>query len=131
MKSHKKQVIGGVVICVAVVVILLNALSSCSVKSLTVSELLEKSQSIYGQKVRVDGEVGDGSVVRDTESTRLTFTLLDENDIDSVLVVYAGFEPDNFREGRGVTIEGKLSSDGVFTAESIFTKCASKYVPEE
>ena len=127
----RKYFFGGIVICIAVGVILFTGLRSCSVNSYTVGELLNKGEEIYGKTVRVDGEVATGSVVRNMESLRLGFILVDENSVDSVPVVYNGAEPDNFREGRGVTLEGKLLSEGIFEADDIFTKCASKYVPEE
>ena len=131
-KLHRrKYLIGGIVVCIAAGIILFNGLRSCSVSSYTVSELLDKGEEVYGKTVRVDGEVATGSVLRDNESLRLDFLLLDENNIDSIPVVHIGAEPDNFHEGRGVTIEGRLLLDGIFEADDIFTKCASKYVPEE
>ena len=127
----RKYFFGGIVICIAVGVILFTGLRSCSVNSYTVGELLDKGEEIYGRTVRVDGKVAEGSVVRNDEPLRLNFILVDENEVHSMPVVYAKSEPNNFREGRGVTLEGKLLSEGIFEADDIFTKCASKYVPEE
>jgi len=127
----KRYIIGGILICIAVGAIFFTALSSCSMKAYTVSELLENRESVYGETVRVDGKVGEGSVVHDSHSLRLEFVLVDENESDSIRVFYAKAEPDNFSEGRGVTVKGELFPDGHFDAVEIITKCASKYVPEE
>jgi len=45
----------------------------------------------------------------------------------SVPVTYAGVVPDLFKGGCEVLVEGKNGSDGVFHADNILTKCASKY----
>ena len=128
---RKKYIIAGSVLCVAIGVIIFNALSSCSVKSYTVGELLNKADSLYEKTVRVEGKVGEGSIVRSPEALRLEFILVDENEIDQVPVSYQKVEPDNFYEGRGVVVEGMLDRDGRFSAEKLYTSCASKYVPEE
>ncbi len=129
---HKRRyIIGGIAICVAVGVIFFTSLSSCSLKAYTVSELLARGDEVYGETVRVDGKVAEGSVSHESESLRLEFILVDENEVDSIRVFYARAEPDNFSEGRGVTIKGELQSDGWFDAVEIITQCASKYVPEE
>ena len=127
----RRYIIGGIAICVAVGVILSSALSSCSVKSYTVSELLERGDSVYGKTVQVDGKVEEGSVLRASDSLHLEFVLIDENESESLRVLYDKAEPDNFSEGRGVTIQGELYPDGHFDAAEILTKCASKYVPEK
>lgn len=130
-KSRKKYVAGSIVIVIAVSVLIFNALSSCSIKSYTVSDLLQKGDSIYGKTVQVEGEVAAGSIIRESGSLRIDFVLLDENDTDSIAVSYDGKEPDNFHEQRGVSLKGKLDDSGRFIADEILTKCASKYVPEE
>ncbi len=130
-KSRKKHIIGGVVIVAAIFVLILNALSSCSVRSYTVTQLLEKGDAVYGETVHLDGEVAAGSVVRETELLLIEFVLVDENDVDVIRVSFTGNEPDNFSEGRGVTLRGKMDDNGHFVADEILTQCASKYVPEE
>ncbi len=53
---------------------------------------------------------------------------LEEGD-ESLSIVYQGIPPDSFQDGREVVIEGHLNSAGVFKADSILTKCPSKYEP--
>jgi cytochrome c-type biogenesis protein CcmE len=56
----------------------------------------------------------------------LHFTLRDVQGTASVPVVYRGSVPDLFRVGRDISVEGKLQN-GVFVADTLVTKCPSKY----
>ncbi len=129
--SKTKYTVSGVIVLIALGAILFLALRGCSVNAYTVSELLSEGDSVIGEKVRVDGEVKEESINGPDDSRTIMFTLMDENEMDTVPVIYEGPMPDNFREGRGVTVEGKLSEEGEFMASKVLTKCASKYVPEE
>ena len=40
---------------------------------------------------------------------------------------YTGVEPDNFVEDREVVVEGRLEPTGVFQADTLMTRCESKY----
>jgi cytochrome c-type biogenesis protein CcmE len=46
-------------------------------------------------------------------------------------VHYRGTLPDLFKEGKGVVAEGKLGSDGVFTAQEVLAKHDENYMPPE
>ena len=46
----------------------------------------------------------------------------------AVRVVFHGTVPDLFRSGRDVVVEGQLKN-GVFEANTLVTKCPSKYAP--
>lgn len=46
-------------------------------------------------------------------------------------VVYRGVVPATFEPGCEVVLEGKLDADGVFQADFMMTKCASKYQAED
>lgn len=94
-----------------------------------VNELLNETNSISGQTVRVSGNVADDVVKNGLE---LRFTILDmSNDEVSLPVVYSGAIPDTFKVGNQVVIEGQIKTSGTFEAESIIVKCGSKYIPEE
>jgi cytochrome c-type biogenesis protein CcmE len=47
----------------------------------------------------------------------------------SLRVNYRGPIPDLFAAGRDVVVEGKRDAAGVFQADVLMTKCASKYEP--
>jgi cytochrome c-type biogenesis protein CcmE len=49
----------------------------------------------------------------------------------SVPVSYTGILPDLFKEGKGVVAEGKLGSDGLFTATQVLAKHDENYMPPE
>jgi cytochrome c-type biogenesis protein CcmE len=89
----------------------------------TVSELLSGKNS--HQQVRVGGLVAPGSVER--HGGQVTFRL--SQDAASVPVVYVGSDtlPDTFVGGAQAIIEGSYSPNGIFQADKIQAKCASKY----
>ena len=95
----------------------------------TVSELLERGSSIYGENVRVNGQVALGSVEQKPGGLILKFTIIDGE--ESLPVVFQGAVPDAFKVGNDVVVEGHLNSDGIFQANTILTKCPSKYVPKK
>ena len=55
----------------------------------------------------------------------LTFTLAGTG--NELSVNYKGTIPDNFIEDGEVVVEGMLDTSGVFQADTLMTKCESKY----
>ena len=66
----------------------------------------------------------------DPRGAGMRFRLRDIDGPTTVLVLYRGSVPDLFRVGRQVYMRGELRG-GVFVAEadSLVTKCPSKYAP--
>lgn len=91
----------------------------------TIAELNQMGDKATVKRVRVGGNVEDGSIVR--KGSEVHFTLLGEN--QKLQIVYTGSEPlpDTFRDGSQALAEGKMGPDGVFHAGKIQAKCASKY----
>ena len=89
----------------------------------TVTELVSGKSA--RQRIRVGGVVADGSIERHGGQVRFRLS----QDAVSVPVVYVGTDtlPDTFVNGSQAIIEGNYSSDGVFEAEQVQAKCASKY----
>ena len=60
----------------------------------------------------------------------MQFTLV-END-QMLPVIYKGTEapPDTFKDGSQAMVEGRIADDGVFRAQQLQAKCASKYAPK-
>ena len=81
-----------------------------------------------GQRIRLGGLVGSGSIARG-EGLTVRFTVTDGE--GSVPVRYTGILPDLFREGQGVVTEGVLGTDGVFVADSVLAKHDETYMPRE
>ena len=91
----------------------------------TVQELRQMGDSALDRRLRVAGDVEAGSIVR--VGTEVAFTLHQEK--LRLKVVYDGTDPlpDTFRDGAQAMADGKIGSDGVFRANKIQAKCASKY----
>ena len=117
--------------CVAVlgiaVGLVLFALEDSIVFFYSPSDIAEKSVE-PGQRIRIGGLVEEGSVKRG-EGTQVQFAVTDT--AKTLPVVYTGVLPDLFREGQGVVAEGKLGSDGVFTADNVLAKHDENYMPPE
>ena len=70
-----------------------------------------------GQRLRVGGMVMPGSVQRDPNSLKVTFTIYDAE--GSVDVSYEGILPDLFREGQGVVVQGELEKGNHILAKEV------------
>jgi cytochrome c-type biogenesis protein CcmE len=121
--KHVKFAIGIGVIVAAVAWLAGSGFEQNKTYYVTVNELL--SGKAAQQRVRVGGEVAPGSVER--RGGQVTFRL--SQDSASVPVVYVGTDtlPDTFVGGSQAIIEGNYASNGVFRADQIQAKCASKY----
>ena len=91
----------------------------------TVQEVRQMGNSAQDRRLRVAGDVETGSIVR--LGKEVAFTLHQEK--LTLKVVYDGTDPlpDTFRDGAQALADGKMGSDGVFRANKIQAKCASKY----
>ena len=91
----------------------------------TIAELGQMGDQAYVKRLRVAGDVGQGSVVR--KGNVVEFTLVQEK--LNLKVSYDGSDPlpDTFRPGAQALADGKMGRDGVFHANKIQAKCASKY----
>jgi cytochrome c-type biogenesis protein CcmE len=77
------------------------------------------------RRVRVGGTVEPGSVER--RAGKLTFRLAQDSHFIPVTYIGADTLPDTFRDGAQAIIDGDYLSTGMFQAEKIQAKCASKY----
>lgn len=93
----------------------------------TISEVAAKE--MVEQKVRIKGELVEGSVDYNASIPLLKFALTDG--VANVAVVYQGVLPDNFQHADEVIIEGKLNSNGEFMVSKLMLQCPSKYEGEE
>src|SRR5579884_3932535 len=91
----------------------------------TIPELQAMGTSAQGQRIRVGGDVQPGSIQK-TDS-KVSFVLHQGG--QTLRVVYAGSDPlpDTFRDNAQALADGRLGPDGVFQANKIEAKCASKY----
>jgi cytochrome c-type biogenesis protein CcmE len=91
----------------------------------SVDDFAAAETATQGHSFRLAGRVKAGSVARNIESASLQFTLAGAR--AELPVRYAGIVPDNFVEDREVVVEGRLEPTGVFQADTLMTRCESKY----
>jgi cytochrome c-type biogenesis protein CcmE len=122
----------GVAVALAIGLLTYSALGRSYSYSLSVSELLAKGEEMVEKPVRVNGIVEKGSINYSARRMELRFTIVDKkNRRQSIPVIYNNVAPDTFGSGVEVVVDGKLSSEGVFKAKSVLTRCASKYQSEK
>jgi cytochrome c-type biogenesis protein CcmE len=131
MKSrHKKLlVIGlGLVGIGLIATLVLNAFRSNLVFFFTPTQVAQ-GEAPTGRAFRIGGLVEAGSVKRQPDGINVKFIVTDT--AKSIPVIYQGILPDLFKEGKGVVAEGKLGSDGLFTASQVLAKHDENYMPPE
>ncbi len=78
---------------------------------------------------RIGGLVKEGSVKRQPDGLTTSFVVTDTAQL--IPAVYTGILPDLFAEGKGVVDDGKLGSDGLFTANRVLARHDENYMPPE
>lgn len=119
---------------IAIIVLTLSYLAYTGVQEsksyyVTIPELRAQGESAFTKRLRVAGNVAPGSIKR--QGTIVEFILL-ENE-HKLNVIYKGTEapPDTFKDDSQALVEGKFGPDGVFRANHLQAKCASKYAPKK
>ena len=131
MKSRHRKLL---VITLAVVglgiaiTLILNAFQSNLVFFFSPSEVAE-GKAPTTRAFRIGGLVEEGSVQREGEGLTTRFVVTDT--AKTIPVVYTGILPDLFKEGKGVVAEGRLGTDGLFTASQVLAKHDENYMPPE
>lgn len=90
----------------------------------TIAELGQMGDQAYSRRLRVGGAIADSIVHK---GNVVEFVLVQEK--LNLKVSYDGTDPlpDTFRAGAQALADGKMGRDGVFHANKIQAKCASKY----
>ena len=95
----------------------------------SVDQYLSDSQ-FATQRVRLHGKVAAEGFDASKALLTAKFNLVSSTGKPgSLSVAYHGALPDMFEAGRDVVVEGKRDAAGVFQADVLMTKCASKYEP--
>jgi cytochrome c-type biogenesis protein CcmE len=116
-----------------VVAMFLFGFKEAAIYATPVDQLLASQAKFAGRKVRVEGELVSGTLVKRDQPCEYRFTLHGPN--SELPVRYAQCViPDTFRDMPGggvqVTIEGTLAQDASFDATLVMAKCTSKYDPK-
>ena len=127
-RKQLKFVVGSGIIVLTLAYLAFSGFTESMAYYQTVSELYAAKDSYYDKRLRVSGDVVAGSIVR--EGKVVKFVIGHEN--QNMPVQYVGTDPipDTFRDYATAVVEGKYGRDGVFTAEGMQAKCASKYEKE-
>ncbi len=117
-------ILGGLAILGAVIYLIYANTQANAAFYLTVPEL-KSCTTCAAQSVRVAGVVQAGSVVNNEQSQQISFVIADSG--QSLPVVYSGIVPDIFGPGITVVVEGHYTGTGPFQAQTLLTKCPSKF----
>jgi cytochrome c-type biogenesis protein CcmE len=118
-------VVAGVAIAGAVLYLVLANTGATAEYYMTITQLRSCS-TCSARTVRVAGVVVAGSIARDASNQVVRFQISDSK-TTAMPVIYSGVVPDIFQPGAQVVVEGKLGSNGVFEAQTLLTKCPSKF----
>ena len=91
------------------------------------TEIYNKADVSYDQKIRIGGLVKENSVKKENSSINFIITDLKKE----IIVTYNGLVPNLFSEGKGVVAEGKLRDKKYFVADKILAKHDENYMPPE
>jgi cytochrome c-type biogenesis protein CcmE len=125
VNARKKFVIGSFVIIATLIALAYVGYTQSKTYYHTISEVGSLHGSVLQQRMRVSGNVRDGSIQH--VDGRVDFVLEEEG--KAMPVSYTGSDPlpDTFKDGAQALVEGHLASNGRFQAEQVQAKCASKY----
>ena len=125
-KRKIKFLVGSLIIVAAIAWLGFSGFDESLAYYKTVDELKKMKDDAYDKRLRVAGNVVEGSIKQEPGSVR--FKLEQKGDIVSVNYVGKDLLPDTFKNGAQAMAEGHLSrSTGEFEASKIQAKCASKY----
>ncbi len=139
MSSQNSKILrfGGAI---AIIVLSLGYLAYTGVQEsksyyVTIKELHGMDDKVYSRKLRVAGNVLPGSIHQN--GTNADFVLVEKDEKqhmnETLRVVYKGSEPppDTFKDNSQALALGVYKRDGVFYANEVQAKCASKYAPQQ
>jgi cytochrome c-type biogenesis protein CcmE len=124
MNSHLKLAAVAVIVVGATAYLAyLGAISSWQYY-LSVDETVADTPSLIGNRIRVSGRVGVGSLKISGRRRQATFDL--KGTMHTLHATCRCAMPDNLVEDIDVVVEGVLRSDGIH-GHKVITRCASKY----
>jgi cytochrome c-type biogenesis protein CcmE len=126
-RTRAKIFVAGTVLAVAVAYLGFAGVKSGWVYMVDVEQYLADSQ-FAKQRVRVHGVVAAEGLISSPARLTASFRLQGRNG-GAIPVVYHGNIPEMFGPDKNVVVEGRRDPQGVFQADLLMTKCASKYEP--
>lgn len=124
-RSRTKMLIAGTVVLAGVGFLAFAGAKEGWVYYMPVDDFIA-AQDVQHRRVRLHGTVASENLEFSPAMLSARFDLRGE--ASSVRVDYSGVIPDLFQADRDVVVEGRLNDEtGVFEADVLLTKCASKY----
>ena len=111
----------------ALIFFILRSLEENVVYFLSPTEIYNKTNISFDEKIRLGGLVKMNSIKKDESSINFIITDLKKE----IIVTYKGLVPNLFSEGKGVIVEGKLRDKKYFIADKILAKHDENYMPPE
>ena len=91
------------------------------------TEIYNKADISFNEKIRIGGLVKENSLVKNQKSIKFIITDLK----NEIIVSFNGQVPNLFSEGKGVIAEGQLKDKKYFVANRILAKHDENYMPPE
>ena len=123
-RTRVKLLIAGLILAAATSLLALAGVRDGWVYFMPVDQFLEHPAK-HDQRVRLHGKVAEQNFQEDRAGLTAKFDLLGK--ARSIRVEYSGVIPEMFQADRDVVVEGRVNDAGVFEADTLLTKCASKY----
>ncbi|MEJ7733610.1 MAG: cytochrome c maturation protein CcmE [Polyangiaceae bacterium] len=117
-----------------IVCLILFGINSGAVYSMNIDELMSTPGKYVGRKVRLEGGLVPGTLVKRDKPCEYRFTIQGANQkvpVQYPQCVVADSFVDVPQGGVEVTVEGKLNAAGTFEASLVMAKCTSKYDAEK
>ena len=111
----------------AVIFFIFKSLEENIVYFFSPSEIYDKPNISFNEKIRIGGLVKEDSIIKDQTSIKFIITDLKKE----IIVSYSGAVPNLFSEGKGVIAEGELKDKKYFVADEILAKHDENYMPSE
>jgi cytochrome c-type biogenesis protein CcmE len=134
-RKQIKFVVGSVIIVVSLAFLAYTGFRDNKAYYQNVSELFASKDVAYDRHLRIEGDVVAGSIDKgNPKETKFVISHTDPTTkvVQTLPVKYVGTDPlpDTFRDYAQAVVEGQYHRDGVFVANSMTAKCASKYEKE-
>jgi len=133
-RKQLKFVVGSVVIILTLAYLAYSGFKEGNAYYQTVTELYATQDQAYTRRLKVAGDVVPGSIQHDGKI--INFVISQQNEktknVETLPVKYVGSDapPDTFVDRAQAVVEGQLGRDGIFVANKMQAKCASKYEKE-
>ena len=127
VKSRMIFLIVSLLLATAVIFFIFKSLEDNLVYFFSPTEIYNKSNISFNEKIRIGGLVKENSLVKNQKSIKFIITDLK----NEIIVSYNGQVPNLFSEGKGVIAEGKLRDKKYFVANRILAKHDENYMPPE